>query len=97
MVLLQRFEHEVLSGLSRPLPALSFEYIPVAAERAIACVERLTALGDYRFRRSRVETHRWWDQDWLDAPAMIGVLRALPDRRSGDVYAVRRDRLGAQA
>ena len=86
------FEHEVLSGLSRPLPAVSFEYIPVAAERAIACVERLTALGDYRFRRSRVETHRWWDQDWLDASAMISVLRALPDRRSGDVYAVRRDR-----
>ena len=90
------FEHEVLSGLSRPLPAVSFEYLPVAAERAIACVERLTVLGDYRFRRSRVETHRWWDQDWLDAPTMINVLRALPDARSGDVYAVRHDRLAAE-
>lgn len=90
------FEHEVLSGLSRPLPALSFEYLPVAAERAIACVERLSALGDYGFRRSRVETHRWWDRDWLDAPAMITALGALPDARSGDVYAVLRDRLRAE-
>ena len=91
------FEQEVLSGLSRPLPALSFEYLPVAVERAIACVERLATLGDYGFRRSRVETHRWWDQHWLDAAAMIDVLHALPDGRSGDVYAVRRDRLGAEA
>jgi FkbM family methyltransferase len=53
------FEHEVLSGLSQPLAALSFEYIPVAAARAIACVERTSALGEYRYRHSRVETHRW--------------------------------------
>jgi FkbM family methyltransferase len=86
------FEHEVLTGLSRPLAALSFEYLPAAAERAIACVERLTMIGDYRFRRSRVETHRWWDERWLDAPAMIEMLGGLPDRRSGDVYAVRLDR-----
>ena len=85
------FEHEVLSGLSRPLRALSFEYLPIAAERAIACVERLATLGDYRFRRSRVETHRWWDHRWLGAPAMITMLHTLPDGRSGDVYAVRHD------
>ena len=85
------FELEVLRGLSRPIPALSFEYLPIAAERAIACVQRLTTLGDYRFRRSRVETHRWWDQNWLDAPTMITMLRAPSDGRSGDVYAVRRE------
>ena len=88
------FEHEVLSGLSRPLRALSFEYLPIAAERAVACVERLATLGDYRFRRSRVETHRWWDQHWLDAPTMINSLRAPSDGRSGDVYAVHMTVLG---
>ena len=85
------FEHEVLNGLSRPLPPLSFEYLPVAAERAVACVRRLATLGDYRFRRSRVETHRWWDPCWLDAPTMITLLRAPSDGRSGDVYAVRHE------
>ena len=87
------FEHEVLSGLSRPLPALSFEYVPAAATRAIACVERVCDLGEYRFRHSRVETHRWAGPSWLPADSMITELRALPDGRSGDVYAVRRDRL----
>ncbi|HEY5980463.1 MAG TPA: FkbM family methyltransferase [Microlunatus sp.] len=90
------FELDVLTGLSRPLPALSFEYIPVAAERAIACVRRLADLGAYRFRRSRVETHRWWDQQWLDPATMISVLQALPDGRSGDVYAVRVDQRRAR-
>jgi FkbM family methyltransferase len=89
------FEHEVLSGLSHPIPALSFEYIPVAAARAIACVERISALGDYRYRYSRVETHRWAVPAWLQPETMIKILRALPsnDDRSGDVYAVRTDRL----
>jgi FkbM family methyltransferase len=92
------FEHEVLSGLSQPLAALSFEYIPVAAARAIACVERTSALGEYRYRHSRVETHRWASPGWLGAQAMIELLDNLPtDDRSGDVYAVRSDRLSAVA
>jgi FkbM family methyltransferase len=89
------FEHEVLSGLNRPLAGLSFEYIPVAVGRAVACVERTSALGDYRYRHSRVETHRWAGPSWLKADAMIKILRALPTNdRSGDVYAVRSDQLG---
>jgi FkbM family methyltransferase len=90
------FEHQVLSGLHQPLAALSFEYIPVAADRAITCVERTSALGDYRYRHSRVETHRWADSGWKEPQAMIKVLSALPsDGRSGDIYAVRADRLSA--
>ncbi|HEY5846838.1 MAG TPA: FkbM family methyltransferase [Microlunatus sp.] len=88
------FEPEVLRGLSRALQACSFEYIPVAVDRAVSCVERLSALGDYRFRHSRVETHRWAGRDWLERTAMIDLLTALPTTdRSGDVYAVRLDRL----
>jgi FkbM family methyltransferase len=88
------FESEVLAGLSQPLAALSFEYIPAAAARAIACVERTNALGDYRFRHSRVETHRWADSGWLQPQAMIEILSGMETGgRSGDVYAVRTDRL----
>lgn len=86
------FEQEVLTGLCRPLAALSFEYIPVAADRAIACVERIRALGDYRYRYSRIETMRWATPAWMDAGAMTATLRSLPlTDRSGDVYAVRAD------
>jgi len=92
------FEYEVLTGLSQPLAALSFEYIPAAAARAIACIERTSALGDYHFRHSRVETHRWADREWLGPQAMIDILTALPsDDRSGDVYAVRTERLSGVA
>jgi FkbM family methyltransferase len=92
------FEHEVLAGLGQPLAALSFEYIPAAAARAVACIERTSALGDYRYRHSRVETHRWADPGWLEPQAMIEILGAMPaDDRSGDVYAVRTDRLTAVA
>ena len=88
------FEHEALMGLSRPVAALSFEYIPVAVDRAIDCVDRISALGDYRYRHSRVETHRWADRGWLKPQTMIEILGALPTGdRSGDVYAVRVDRL----
>jgi FkbM family methyltransferase len=88
------FEQEVLKGLSRPVAALSFEYIPVAVDRAIACVNRISALGDYRYRHSRVETHRWADRGWLKPQTMIEILGALPTGdRSGDVYAVHLDRL----
>lgn len=83
-------ELDVLRGLSRPVPALSFEYLPPVAERAVACVGRLVELGDYRFRSSPLETLRWADDTWLDADGIVAVLRALPPSAPpGDVYAVR--------
>ena len=90
------FEYEVLQGLTHPIAALSFEYIPVAIDRAIACLERVSTIGDYRYRHSRVETHRWADPGWMEPGAMIELLSAFPaDDRSGDVYAVRADWLSA--
>ena len=35
------YELEVLKGLSQPVPALSFEYIPAVTDLAADCVERL--------------------------------------------------------
>jgi FkbM family methyltransferase len=85
------YENEALRGLTRPLPALSFEYIPVAVARAVACVERLSILGDYRYRHSQVETHRWAGERWVGPRAMIEILSAMARHdRSGDIYAIRR-------
>ena len=42
------FELEVLAGLSRPLPALSFEYLPMAHDAALAVLERVEGLGAVR-------------------------------------------------
>jgi FkbM family methyltransferase len=82
------FEAEVLAGLSRPIPALSFEYIPAALDGALAALERLAALGAYRFNRSPGESMRLADAPWRDAAAMAAELGALPAHAgSGDVYA----------
>ena len=84
------FEAEVLAGLTRPVRALSFEYLPAARERALECVERLAALADYRFNWSVGESHVLGALDWLDAAGIRAHLRALgTGDGSGDVYAER--------
>ena len=42
-------ELDVLRGLSYPLKALSFEYIPATVDVALACIERLGELGRYEY------------------------------------------------
>lgn len=82
------YELEVLRGLSRALPALSFEYIAAARNLAVACVEQLAVLGEYRYNWSIGEQHRWQSPGWVDAAAVVGMLTALtPEDGSGDIYA----------
>jgi FkbM family methyltransferase len=81
------FEHEVLKGLTRPLPALSIEYVRPALDIALQAVTRLAAMGPYRFNLSPGESMRL-DTDWCSAAAIADRLAALPaNDKSGDVYA----------
>lgn len=80
------YELEVLKGLSRPLQALSFEYMPAAIHLAIACVARLEDLGEYEFNWTIGETHQWQTAVWLNAVQMKQKLPQLKGK-SGDVYA----------
>jgi FkbM family methyltransferase len=83
------FEHDVLLGLGRPLPALSFEFTTIQRDVAVRCLSRLAALGDYRFNVSLGENHALAFADWLSAAEIERHLAALPDEaNSGDVYAV---------
>jgi FkbM family methyltransferase len=86
------FELEVLEGLSRPLRALSFEYLPPAHDAALAVLERVERLGDavggYRYNYSPIETMRFGSPRWLDAAELVELLAYFrPFGRSGDVYA----------
>ncbi|MGM0522149.1 MAG: FkbM family methyltransferase [Pseudomonadota bacterium] len=86
------FEADVLAGLSRPVAAISVEFVSGALAVSHACVERLSALGDYRYNivAGEQRTFRWagWKSDaevhaWLAAGA--------DGLASGDIYACRAD------
>lgn len=82
------FEVEVLEGLSKPLRALSFEYLPPAHQRALDALALVNRLGSYVYNYAPVETMRLASPTWLDAPDLISLLdRFRPSGRSGDVYA----------
>ncbi|MGR3497085.1 FkbM family methyltransferase [Citreimonas sp.] len=81
-------EADVLSGLSVPLRALSFEITTLRRDVGHACVDRLSHLGDYVFALSLGEDHALRPPGWVDRDAMHTMLRALPDAaNSGDVFA----------
>ena len=86
------FEVDVLEGLSRPVPALSFEYLPPAHDAALTALEIVERLGEvaggYRYNYSPIETMRYASDRWLEATELVRLLdRFRPLGRSGDVYA----------
>jgi FkbM family methyltransferase len=82
-------EAEVLAGLSRPLRLLAFEYTPATLDIADRCLDRLAALGTYRFNLVVGESFRYRRAEWLPAAAFRAALAQEAGRntRSGDVYA----------
>jgi FkbM family methyltransferase len=81
-------ELDVLRGLSHPIPALSFEYIPAVIETSLGCIERLSQLGEYEYNWRVSEFPRLRSSVWLRPHEMISQLQRMsPDSNSGDVYA----------
>lgn len=85
---IEGYELEALRGLSQPLPAISFEYLPPTKDKAMACIDRLLELGPYSFNVIHAEYPRFSLPDWVDAPAVRAWLlgRDVNDR-AGEVYA----------
>jgi FkbM family methyltransferase len=84
------YELEVLRGLSRSLPALSFEFTFELLEERLQAVERLARLGMTRFNFSIGESMTLAFDEWLTADAMVRYLMSTPHDAQffGDVYAV---------
>ncbi|MHB2267359.1 FkbM family methyltransferase [Aliihoeflea sp. PC F10.4] len=82
------FEDQVLSGLSLPVPALAFEFLPALRDVTEACISRLESLGRYRFNLMTGERLRFASNDWLDAAELRERLdETMGNGRSGDIYA----------
>lgn len=83
------FEAHVLAGLTKPVPALSFEFTTIQRDVAEACLALLETLGPYRFNVALGENQTLELAESASAEAMGGFLRDLPhEANSGDVYAV---------
>lgn len=83
------FEDTALAGLSRAVPALSFEFTMIQRAVAFRCLDRLKVLGDYRYNLSLGESFAMEYERWLSAGEMADRLAALPPAvNSGDIYAV---------
>ena len=82
------FELEVLSGLSRPIPAVSLEFVAGALDIAIAGMDRLAELGDYEFNVISGEQREYRFARWQDRRRVRMWLEAhASDYGSGDLYA----------
>lgn len=83
------YEDQVLAGLSRSVPALSFEFTTIQRDVAYRCLERIAGLdARYRFNLALGESQQLDLADPVTAEAMAAHIRALPhEANSGDVYA----------
>jgi FkbM family methyltransferase len=83
------FELEVLKGLSRPVPALSFEFTPEVIDSAIGCIHYLTSLnGKALFNYSINESMEMVFSEWAPAQDVVSALRMRENNIKifGDVY-----------
>lgn len=82
------YEAEVLAGLSRPVPALSVEFVAGGVGTVTECVSRLRTLGPYRFNVVLGERRDFLFDAWRGSEEVVEWLEAgAGDASSGDVYA----------
>jgi len=81
------FERAVLRGMTRPGPAVSFEFAAEFLDSTRECCEYLAGLGDYRFNYSRQESMTFALDAWVSAEEIMKTITAEPDTMVfGDVY-----------
>ena len=83
------WEAQALAGLSKPPPALSFEFTTIQRDVAERCLARLEMLGRYRYNVALGESQRFTFAEYISGAEMATHIAALPlSANSGDVYAV---------
>lgn len=84
------WEAEVLAGLTRVVPALSFEFVAGVMGVATDCVKRMARLGSYEFNAIGGEGRSFVFERWLTAEETTAwLVQGAGGFSSGDVYARR--------
>lgn len=83
------YEYPVLKGLSRPVPALSFEFTPEHLGPALSSVRHLCSLGRVRFNLSLGESLELSLKEWVSPEAIVDIISGYRNHSNfGDIYAV---------
>lgn len=83
------YELPVLRGLSRPVGALSFEFVPEYREAALASVRHIESIGMTLFNYSAGESMSLALSEWVGAEEIAGLLESFTDPGAwGDIYAM---------
>jgi hypothetical protein len=83
------FEADVLGGLSRVVPALSFEFTTIQRDVAQRCLDIIAGLGPYRFDVALGESQTLTFGRRVSRSEMAAHIASLPHAaNSGDVYAI---------
>jgi FkbM family methyltransferase len=82
------FEHQVLCGLRKPLPALSFEFDECFFENIARCVQRLESLAPHQYNYALYTGASLASRNWLNASALLSTLHVSRNGfLRGDIYA----------
>ncbi len=84
------YELNVLSGLSQPIPAISFEFIPNFINNSISCIENLISLSaNFRFNYTLGEELDFQLNESMEAIAFLSYAKEnlYKAPNFGDIYA----------
>jgi FkbM family methyltransferase len=84
------FELEVLSGLTKKINCLNFEFTSEFFEDTKKCIERLTSIGFTQFNFTRGENPHLRLNPWVDKESLFAVIEENIKNNSdlwGDIYA----------
>jgi FkbM family methyltransferase len=83
------FESEVLSGLSRQVSTISFEWTPECNDNAKSCVQHLSQLGDYEYNLSWGESMKFAKKSWRTPESILELITEFESESIlfGDIYA----------
>ncbi len=81
-------ELNVLKGLTKNVPKLSFEISEETIQSAIACIRYLDSAGKIVFNFAHGDIPQFYYPEWLRADIMIQKIEEMPeDQMYGDIYA----------
>ncbi len=85
------FEDEVISGLSKSIKIISFEFTPTTGliKKTLKSIEHLSGIGNVKFNYSFGETMTFALDEWVTGSEIREIILSIPSKTSfsGDIYA----------